>query len=110
MSRALSNLLTETQNPASAGIDALPVAEMLRVINAADQVASGNFYAQVPARKSDGDLAHLSESFNKMTQELRRQHDGLMAASDLIDRRRRFTEACCRHGRARRPHTQGRSV
>ena len=64
-----------------------------RLINAADQVASGNFHAQVPARRSDGDLAHLGESFNKMTQELRRQHDGLMAASDLIDRRRRFTEA-----------------
>jgi two-component system nitrogen regulation sensor histidine kinase NtrY len=69
------------------------VAPIRRLINAADQVASGNFYAQVPARKSDGDLAHLSESFNKMTQELRRQHDGLTAASDLIDRRRRFTEA-----------------
>jgi two-component system nitrogen regulation sensor histidine kinase NtrY len=69
------------------------VAPIRRLINAADQVASGNFYAQVPARKSDGDLAHLGESFNKMTQELRRQHDGLTAASDLIDRRRRFTEA-----------------
>ncbi|SFG47695.1 sensor histidine kinase NtrY-like [Methylobacterium gossipiicola] len=69
------------------------VAPIRRLINAADQVASGNFYAQVPAHKSDGDLAHLSESFNKMTQELRRQHDGLTAASDLIDRRRRFTEA-----------------
>ncbi len=69
------------------------VAPIRRLINAADQVASGNFYAQVPARKTDGDLAHLGESFNKMTQELRRQHDGLMAASDLIDRRRRFTEA-----------------
>ncbi|MBX9931716.1 MAG: PAS domain-containing sensor histidine kinase [Methylobacterium sp.] len=69
------------------------VAPIRRLINAADQVASGNFYAQVPAKKTDGDLAHLGESFNKMTQELRRQHDGLMAASDLIDRRRRFTEA-----------------
>lgn len=69
------------------------VAPIRRLINAADQVASGNFYAQVPARKSDGDLAHLGASFNKMTQELRRQHDGLTAANDLIDTRRRFTEA-----------------
>ncbi|GJD58452.1 Alginate biosynthesis sensor protein KinB [Methylobacterium dankookense] len=69
------------------------VAPIRRLINAADQVASGNFYAQVPAKKSDGDLAHLGASFNKMTQELRRQHDGLTAASELIDRRRRFTEA-----------------
>ena len=69
------------------------VAPIRRLINAADQVASGNFYAQVPAKQTDGDLAHLGESFNKMTQELRRQHDGLTAASELIDRRRRFTEA-----------------
>ena len=69
------------------------VAPIRRLINAADQVASGNFYAQVPARKSDGDLAHLGESFNTMTRELRRQHDGLTAANELIDTRRRFTEA-----------------
>ena len=69
------------------------VAPIRRLINAADQVASGNFYAQLPARKSDGDLAHLMLSFNTMTQELRRQHDGLKEANDLIDTRRRFTEA-----------------
>ncbi|MCJ2073945.1 PAS domain-containing sensor histidine kinase [Methylobacterium sp. J-030] len=69
------------------------VAPIRRLINAADQVASGNFYAQVPTRKTSGDLAHLGEAFNKMTQELRRQHAGLIAASDLIDTRRRFTEA-----------------
>ncbi|WP_370693937.1 ATP-binding protein [Methylobacterium sp. NEAU K] len=69
------------------------VAPIRRLINAADQVASGNFYAQVPTKKTSGDLAHLGESFNKMTQELRRQHAGLIAANDLIDTRRRFTEA-----------------
>ena len=69
------------------------VAPIRRLINAADQVASGNFYAQVPTKKTSGDLAHLGESFNKMTQELRRQHAGLIAASDLIDTRRRFIEA-----------------
>ena len=69
------------------------VAPIRRLINATDQVASGNFYVQVPVRKSEGDLAHLGATFNKMTSELRGQHDGLTAASDLIDRRRRFTEA-----------------
>jgi two-component system nitrogen regulation sensor histidine kinase NtrY len=64
-----------------------------RLIHATDQVATGNFYAQVPVRGGEGDLAHLGETFNKMTSELRRQRDGLVAASDLIDRRRRFTEA-----------------
>jgi two-component system, NtrC family, nitrogen regulation sensor histidine kinase NtrY len=69
------------------------VAPIRRLINAADQVASGNFYAQVPVRKAEGDLAHLGETFNKMTSELRRQHDGLITASEHIDQRRRFTEA-----------------
>jgi len=69
------------------------VAPIRRLIHATDQVASGNFYVQVPIRRGEGDLAHLGETFNKMTSELRHQHDGLTAASELIDRRRRFTEA-----------------
>jgi two-component system nitrogen regulation sensor histidine kinase NtrY len=68
------------------------VAPVRRLIHATDQVATGNFYVQVPVRGGEGDLGHLGETFNKMTSELRRQHDGLVAASDLIDRRRRFTE------------------
>ncbi|WP_046863870.1 sensor histidine kinase NtrY-like [Microvirga massiliensis] len=69
------------------------VAPVRRLIHAADQVSTGNFYVQVPVRGGEGDLGHLGETFNKMTSELRRQHDSLTAASDLIDRRRRFTEA-----------------
>ncbi|MBM6595719.1 sensor histidine kinase NtrY-like [Microvirga pudoricolor] len=69
------------------------VAPIRRLIHATDQVATGNFYVQVPVRRGEGDLAHLGETFNKMTSELRQQHDGLTAASELMDRRRRFTEA-----------------
>ena len=69
------------------------IAPIRRLIHATDQVATGNFYVQVPVRRQDGDLSHLGETFNKMTSELRHQHDDLTAASDLIDRRRRFTEA-----------------
>jgi two-component system nitrogen regulation sensor histidine kinase NtrY len=68
------------------------VAPIRRMIHATDQVSSGNFYVQVPIRRTEGDLAHLGETFNKMTAELRRQRDGLVTASDVIDRRRRFTE------------------
>jgi len=68
------------------------VAPIRRMIHATDQVSSGNFYVQVPIRRSEGDLAHLGETFNKMTAELRRQRDGLVTASEVIDRRRRFTE------------------
>jgi two-component system nitrogen regulation sensor histidine kinase NtrY len=69
------------------------VAPIRRLIHATDQVATGNFYVQVPVKRGEGDLGHLGETFNKMTSELRRQHDGLTAASELMDRRRRFTEA-----------------
>jgi two-component system, NtrC family, nitrogen regulation sensor histidine kinase NtrY len=43
--------------------------------------------------RSEGDLAQLGETFNKMTQELRTQRDELVSASELIDSRRRFIEA-----------------
>jgi len=68
------------------------VAPIRRMIHATDQVSSGNFYVQVPIRRAEGDLAHLGETFNKMTAELRRQRDSLVTASEVIDKRRRFTE------------------
>jgi len=48
---------------------------------------------QVPTRRSEGDLAQLGETFNKMTHDLRTQRDDIVRARDLIDSRRRFTEA-----------------
>ncbi|MCC6889931.1 MAG: PAS domain-containing sensor histidine kinase [Hyphomicrobiales bacterium] len=69
------------------------VAPIRRLIGAAQVVSTGNLYVQVPTRRSEGDLAQLGESFNKMTQELRSQRDDIVRARDLIDSRRRFTEA-----------------
>ena len=69
------------------------VAPIRRLIGAADIVSTGNLYVQVPIQSSEGDLAQLSETFNKMTAELRTQRDDIMRAHDLIDQRRRFTEA-----------------
>jgi two-component system nitrogen regulation sensor histidine kinase NtrY len=69
------------------------VAPIRRLITAANLVASGNLFVQVPVRRSEGDLANLGESFNTMTQELRSQHDDIVRARDQIDQRRRFTEA-----------------
>jgi two-component system, NtrC family, nitrogen regulation sensor histidine kinase NtrY len=71
----------------------LLVAPIRRLIGAADLVSTGNLYVQVPVRPSEGDLAQLGETFNKMTQELRTQRDDLVHASEQIDSRRRFTEA-----------------
>jgi two-component system nitrogen regulation sensor histidine kinase NtrY len=69
------------------------VAPIRRLIGAANVVSTGNLYIQVPVQRSEGDLAQLGETFNRMTYELRTQRDDLMRARDLIDQRRRFTEA-----------------
>ncbi|MBI1204304.1 MAG: HAMP domain-containing protein [Rhodopseudomonas sp.] len=69
------------------------VAPIRRLIGAANAVSEGNLYVRVPVRQSEGDLAHLGETFNRMTQELRTQRDDIVRARDVIDRRRRFTEA-----------------
>jgi two-component system nitrogen regulation sensor histidine kinase NtrY len=69
------------------------VAPIRRLIGAANIVSTGNLYVQVPVLRSEGDIAQLGETFNKMTHELRTQHDDIVRARDLIDSRRRFMEA-----------------
>jgi two-component system nitrogen regulation sensor histidine kinase NtrY len=69
------------------------VAPIRRLIGAANIVSTGNLYVQVPIQRSEGDLAQLGETFNKMTYELRTQRDDIVRARDVIDQRRRFTEA-----------------
>jgi two-component system nitrogen regulation sensor histidine kinase NtrY len=69
------------------------VAPIRRLIGAANLVSTGNLYVRVPVRESEGDLSQLGETFNRMTQELRTQRDDIMRARDVIDSRRRFTEA-----------------
>ena len=69
------------------------VAPIRRLIGAANVVSTGNLHVRVPVRQSEGDLAQLGETFNRMTHELRSQRDDIVRARDLIDSRRRFTEA-----------------
>jgi two-component system nitrogen regulation sensor histidine kinase NtrY len=69
------------------------VAPIRNLMSAANTVSTGDLHVQVPVHRSEGDLAQLGETFNKMTQELRTQRDELVSASDLIDSRRRFIEA-----------------
>jgi two-component system, NtrC family, nitrogen regulation sensor histidine kinase NtrY len=69
------------------------VAPIRRLMGAANMVSTGDLHVQVPVLRSEGDLAQLGETFNKMTQELRTQRDELVSASDVIDSRRRFIEA-----------------
>src|ERR1700759_443557 len=69
------------------------VAPIRRLIGAANVVSTGNLDVRVPIRRAEGDLAQLGETFNNMTQELRTQRDDIVRARDVIDSRRRFTEA-----------------
>jgi two-component system, NtrC family, nitrogen regulation sensor histidine kinase NtrY len=69
------------------------VAPIRNLMSAANIVSTGDLHVQVPVHRSEGDLAQLGETFNKMTSELRTQRDELVSASDLIDSRRRFIEA-----------------
>jgi two-component system nitrogen regulation sensor histidine kinase NtrY len=64
-----------------------------QLIGAADEVATGNLDVSVPVRSSDGDVASLGDTFNKMILQLKSQRNELLTAKDLIDERRRFSEA-----------------
>lgn len=64
-----------------------------QLIGAAGAVSAGNLDVAVPVRASDGDVASLGDTFNKMILQLKTQRDQLIAARDTIDERRRFTEA-----------------
>ena len=64
-----------------------------QLIGAADEVASGTLDVAVPIRQTDGDVASLGDTFNKMILQLKSQRKELIDAKDLIDERRRFSEA-----------------
>lgn len=64
-----------------------------QLITASDEVAGGNLEVRVPVRASDGDVAHLGETFNDMIVQLKTQRNDLLTARDTIDERRRFSEA-----------------
>jgi len=69
------------------------VAPVVRLLDAARRVSGGELDAKVTVVKGPKDLQTLSNTFNLMTDHLKQQRDDLVAASDAIDGRRRFTEA-----------------
>ena len=64
-----------------------------QLIGAADEVATGNLDVTVAVRASDGDVASLGDTFNKMLLQLKSQRNEILKAKDLVDERRRFSEA-----------------
>jgi two-component system nitrogen regulation sensor histidine kinase NtrY len=69
------------------------VEPIVRLLNAARQVAQGNFGAKVVTLEGPGDLMTLSRTFNMMTDQIRLHRDQLVETNEQLDARRRFTEA-----------------
>ncbi len=69
------------------------VVPITRLIYAAEQVRAGDFTAQVPDTHKQDEIATLGRAFNRMTQQLEKQRQELMAANRQLDERRRFIEA-----------------
>jgi two-component system, NtrC family, nitrogen regulation sensor histidine kinase NtrY len=63
------------------------------LVQAADAVAQGDLTVSLPVKASDGDLGTFSNTFNEMIGQLSSQRTELVSASQMIDNRRRFTEA-----------------
>lgn len=64
-----------------------------RLIGAAERVTEGDLKVQVEIDRDDDEVGTLGVAFNRMTAQLDAQRTDLIAASDQIDTRRRFTEA-----------------
>lgn len=60
---------------------------------ASNRVSQGDLDIQVPVQEGRGDLRDLSNRFNRMTQQLKTQREELVAANEINDKRRQFTEA-----------------
>ena len=69
------------------------VAPIVRLLEAARNVAQGDFNAKVDVIDGPGDLMTLSQTFNMMTDQVRLHQDQLVETNELLDNRRRFTEA-----------------
>lgn len=67
-----------------------PISEL---IGATEKVRDGDLEARVEEQEGEDELALLGRAFNRMTSQLRSQHDELLEASRQIDERRRFSEA-----------------
>ncbi len=63
-----------------------------RLVLAADQVAAGDLSARVEADGAPGEIATLSNAFNRMTGDLQAQQAALKTASDDAQDRSRFIE------------------
>jgi two-component system nitrogen regulation sensor histidine kinase NtrY len=66
---------------------------IIRLINAAERVRTGDLAARVSDEGAVDELGSLSRAFNRMIEQLETQRRELMGANRELDERRRFTEA-----------------
>ncbi len=64
-----------------------------RLIGAAERVSDGDLRARVETQDVSGELATLSNAFNRMTAELQSQQDELVEANRVAEDQRLFAEA-----------------
>ena len=69
------------------------VKPIVRLLNASKDVARGDFNAKVKVIEGPGDLQRLSHTFNSMTDQIAQSRDELVNTNEMLDERRRFTEA-----------------
>ena len=62
-----------------------------RLVEASEKVGAGNLDQRVK-EKGDDEVATLARVFNRMTAQLKRQRDEIVASADETERRRRFIE------------------
>jgi two-component system nitrogen regulation sensor histidine kinase NtrY len=63
-----------------------------RLAGAAERVGGGDFDVRVKEERGDDEISTLSQAFNRMTRQLKRQREALVAARDETESRRRFIE------------------
>jgi two-component system nitrogen regulation sensor histidine kinase NtrY len=68
------------------------VKPILRLVEAAQRLGSGDLATRVKAGKRDDELGELSRTFNTMALRLQTQQVELVATNQQLDDRRRFTE------------------
>jgi two-component system nitrogen regulation sensor histidine kinase NtrY len=64
-----------------------------RLAGAAQRVTAGDLGVRVKEEKGDDEIAMLGRIFNRMTQQVKRQHDDLREANERTERRRRLFDS-----------------
>lgn len=71
----------------------LPISKL---VNATDQVRSGDFTARMPEDSRLEEFDHLAQAFNRMTEHIEAQRAELLLTNRQLDERRRLTETVLR--------------